>query len=122
MMKKYAVTLLCICNLVCLSAQSTGISASGINYRQLQQLAAGQTPLPGTVAFYLNTKILKRNFWESKINNQRESCMVLPEWRAADLPVFCRIEHKMALKLPVKVKFRLGSVDYVDWLEGYRND
>jgi hypothetical protein len=42
----------------------------------------------------------------------------LPRWSATDLPVFCRIEHEVARKLPVMVKFRLGSVEYVDWLEG----
>ena len=42
----------------------------------------------------------------------------LAQWKPADLPFFCRIEHQMGKKLPVQFKFRLGSVDYVDWLEG----
>jgi hypothetical protein len=42
----------------------------------------------------------------------------IPRWKATDLPVFCRIEHEMGRKLPVMVKFRLGSVEYVDQLEG----
>jgi hypothetical protein len=39
-------------------------------------------------------------------------------WSAEALPFFCRIEHKLARKAILPVKFRLGSVQYVDWLEG----
>jgi hypothetical protein len=42
----------------------------------------------------------------------------LPLWVADDLPFFCKIEHRWAKKLPMPLKFRLGSVEYVDWLEG----
>jgi hypothetical protein len=42
----------------------------------------------------------------------------LPRWSADDLPFFCKIEHNWAKKLPILLKFRLGSVEYVDWLEG----
>jgi hypothetical protein len=44
--------------------------------------------------------------------------LLLPQWSAEELPVFCKIEHQWAKKLPMPVKFRLGSVEYVDWLEG----
>ncbi|MEQ1745645.1 MAG: hypothetical protein ABMA02_09475 [Saprospiraceae bacterium] len=43
---------------------------------------------------------------------------VLCHWSADDLPFFCRVEYKIGLKTPVPIKFRLGSVEYVDWLEG----
>lgn len=42
----------------------------------------------------------------------------LTQWKVEDLPFFCRIEHQMGKKLPLLFKFRLGSVEYVDWLEG----
>ena len=42
----------------------------------------------------------------------------LSRWKPADLPFFCRIEHELGKKLPVQFKFRLGSVEYVDALEG----
>lgn len=42
----------------------------------------------------------------------------LASWKIEDLPFFCRIEHQLGKKLPVMFKFRLGSVEYVDWLEG----
>ncbi|GAB4493109.1 MAG: hypothetical protein OHK0019_16380 [Saprospiraceae bacterium] len=41
-----------------------------------------------------------------------------PRWSAEELPFFCRIEHDFAKKSTVPFKFRLGSVEYVDWLEG----
>ena len=43
----------------------------------------------------------------------------LPHWSAEELPFFCKIEHDWAKNHNrIPVKFRLGSVDYVDWLEG----
>lgn len=43
---------------------------------------------------------------------------LLPEWHSEALPFFCRVEHDWGKKLPFAFKFRLGSVEYVDWLEG----
>jgi hypothetical protein len=43
---------------------------------------------------------------------------VMLPWSTECLPFFCRIEHDMGLNNKVPVKFRLGSVEYVDWLEG----
>jgi hypothetical protein len=57
------------------------------------------------------------SFLPAKVN-QQTSCMVIPSWSADKLPFFCRIEHRMAKKLSVPVLFRLGSVEYVNWLEG----
>lgn len=45
----------------------------------------------------------------------------LPRWSAECLPFFCKIEHDFAQKSALPVKFRLGSVEYVDWLEGKRD-
>jgi hypothetical protein len=50
--------------------------------------------------------------------NEVNSPVFLPRWSSADLPVFCRIEHEVAKIMPIMIKFRLGSVEYVDWLEG----
>lgn len=44
----------------------------------------------------------------------------LSRWMPENLPFFCRIEHQMGKKMPVQFKFRLGSVEYVDALEGKR--
>lgn len=70
---------------------------------QLKQPQNGSAPTQPATAF-------------SPPNNL--SKVFLPRWSAADLPVFCRIEHEIGVHLPVMVKFRLGSVEYVDWLEG----
>lgn len=43
---------------------------------------------------------------------------VLSKWTADELPFFCRIEHHLGKQTRVPFKFRLGSVEYVDWLEG----
>jgi hypothetical protein len=52
-----------------------------------------------------------------------ESAIFLPRWSAESLPFFCRIEHNWAKnKARVPIKFRLGSVEYVDWLEGKGSD
>ena len=34
------------------------------------------------------------------------------------LPIFCKIEHRLAKSSKVNVMMRLGSLDYVDRLEG----
>ena len=34
------------------------------------------------------------------------------------LPIFCKIEHKLAKSSKINVMMRLGSLDYVDRLEG----
>jgi len=37
------------------------------------------------------------------------------------LPIFCKIEHKLAKSSKVNVMMRLGSLDYVNKLEGKGN-
>lgn len=41
-----------------------------------------------------------------------------PAWEPESLPFFCRVEHHWSKRLSFAFKFRLGSVEYVDWLEG----
>lgn len=43
---------------------------------------------------------------------------VVPRWDANQLPFFCKVEHQWGKKMALPVKFRLGSVQYVDALEG----
>lgn len=39
-------------------------------------------------------------------------------FQTCDLPVFCKVEVVLEKTVAFPVKFRLGSVEYVDWLEG----
>jgi hypothetical protein len=55
------------------------------------------------------------------INNtyqNTQSCMVAPTFDADKLPFFCKIEHQIGKRLPMPILFRLGSVEYVNYLEG----
>ena len=47
--------------------------------------------------------------------------ILLPNWSAETLPFFCKIEHDFGQKNRLPIKFRLGSVEYVDRLEGKKN-
>jgi len=40
------------------------------------------------------------------------------EWKASDLPIFCKAEHQIQKKSGIAFRFRLGSLDYVNALEG----
>jgi hypothetical protein len=42
-------------------------------------------------------------------------------YRYQDLAFFCRLEVKMEKASKMPVRFRLGTVDYVDYLEGKRD-
>lgn len=41
---------------------------------------------------------------------------------ADELAFFCKLEYQIEQKTRIPVRFRLGSVDYVDYLEGKRED
>ncbi len=40
------------------------------------------------------------------------------EWKSSDLPIFCRAEHLIQKQSGIAFRFRLGSLDYVNALEG----
>lgn len=54
-------------------------------------------------------------------NIRPNSAALPPRWNREQLPFFCRIEYQWAKSNKIPVKFRLGSVEYVDWLEGKSN-
>jgi hypothetical protein len=94
------------------SAESQSFS-EGKNLFQLQELLRDLTAPNRLNAAAFPTGL-------TTLNRQTESSspIFLPRWSAEELPFFCRIEHDFAKKSLLPVKFRLGSVEYVDWLEG----
>lgn len=80
-----------------------------IEVAQKRLQTAGQTDKSGYV---------KSNFTILVLHKTPLTDLFIPKWQATDLPFFCKIEHKMGKRTPLPVKFRLGSVQYVDFLEG----
>ena len=46
------------------------------------------------------------------------SVLWIKKFKADELPVFCKAEHYIQKKSGINFRFRLGSVDYVNSLEG----
>jgi hypothetical protein len=74
----------------------------------------------GSIGYLESKKPILPEFLPEAISDFSTRASPQPCWSADDLPFFCRIEHDLGKKTQVPVKFRLGSVDYVDWLEGKR--
>ena len=71
----------------------------------------------------MNLSLLKKatvSSKNSKIINATSQAMPLV-YAYKDLALFCKLEVKLEKVVKLPVKFRLGSVDYVDWLEGKRD-
>lgn len=73
--------------------------------------------LPITGSKTVNYSVFHLNAITTDLTISRQTGRI-PRWSAEDLPFFCKIEHQWAKNNPVPVKFRLGSVEYVDQLEG----
>lgn len=48
----------------------------------------------------------------------RAPSLAMEPWRPESLPIFCKAEYYIQKKSKIAFRFRLGSVDYVDALEG----
>lgn len=46
------------------------------------------------------------------------SVMKVAKFDPNNLPMFCKMEHKFWSKTKMNIRFRLGSVDYVNKMEG----
>lgn len=90
------------------TAESQSFS-EGKNLFQLRESLRGAT--------LVHALPLHRATW-NRPADESLSPIFLPRWSAQELPFFCRVEHGFAKKSIVPFKFRLGSVEYVDWLEG----
>jgi hypothetical protein len=97
----------------------TAESQSFSEGKNLFQLRESVSPT-GAVTFSAPPIVKPAFSGRVKIGNSQPTIVnpILPRWSAEELPFFCRIEHDFARKSAVPFKFRLGSVEYVDWLEG----
>lgn len=101
--------------LTCLTLGCQAQSCS--NAAVLHGLSTRRTIPAADASFHFTPQTFR--FIQIPANNAPRSPLPhLPAWRAESLPFFCRIEHRWGQKLSLPVKFRLGSVEYVDWLEG----
>ena len=57
-------------------------------------------------------------FFRDSLSFSRKVSVITPDYYSKNLPFFCDKELKMQKKIKIPVKIRVGSVDYVDKLEG----
>ncbi len=84
----------------------------------LMQAEAAAFDLNTGIAFYRPFPPSLRTLPPFASSRETNAPSLAPHWSAECLPFFCRIEHNLGKVSVVPVKFRLGSVEYVDWLEG----
>jgi len=79
-------------------------------------LCSGQT----VTYHYANAlKLPPKDPYKLNLLQQPRPVVFMPVQSAAKLPFFSRLEHYQSTSgTGIPVKFRLGSVEYVDWLEG----
>ncbi len=100
--------LLCFALLLSSAAHAQSFSA-GKNLHELRQAVYAGTPFRSVFPLQLPER--------SSGVQPTTSRIFLPKWTSDELPLFCKIEHKMGRRMAVPLKFRLGSVEYVDRLE-----
>ena len=80
------------------------------------------TQFPSSINF--SKQIQQLNLQSSQknhSNHSEKSHLPVPlAYAYKDLAFFCKIEVQLEKSVKLPVKFRLGSVDYVDYLEGKR--
>ncbi len=95
------------------------VTTSSKNYQDLQtQLILVPTNINFTQQIqYFTFQETKKNHF-NPLNAQQQ---MPAAYAYKDLAFFCKIEVQLEKAVKLPVKFRLGSVDYVDYLEGKRN-
>lgn len=91
-----------------------------------QQPAFLATELYGYNSVYFSKRQAAQSsspFDPTQVQAYRTSAFHLPDmYQYEDLAFFCKWEVKLEKAAQMPVKFRLGDVQYVDWLEGKRPD
>lgn len=68
-----------------------------------------------------NSLLSKMDLMEFNMSRELPEITAAPIiYKPSELPIFCRIEHKLLKSANFNVKIRLGDVSYVDKLEGYK--
>ena len=87
-----------------------------------QQLKTQLQQLPKELNF--SQQIQQFTFQENRKNRfnimEKKQQQMPAVYAYKDLAFFCKIEVQLEKAVKLPVKFRLGSVDYVDYLEGKR--
>ncbi len=124
-MKHRSLTILIWIVVIAGAAAQTSVSTHQGTGKTLPELAAWVAPA--------KSLLLAPSDWKGKLTGQvavhrllhlpqwqilSVQTIDIPRWSPDDLPFFCKIEHKLGKKMPLLIKFRLGSVEYVDWMEG----
>ncbi len=94
------------------SAQSSSIGAK-FEFDQLKNI--GNTVIKLVPISYV------RSTSEPNVIDHNISINPYPKvakFRTTDLPIFCKAEYLIQKRSGINFKFRLGSIDYVDRLEG----
>ncbi len=96
---------------------------SGLNAQSEVADSTEQHFTPNT-QFFLHSVFLKGSFdfqkaSEKKISLLKKSSVV---YAVNHLPgLFCRLEHQLERKSKLAPRFRLGSLQYTEWMEGKRD-
>lgn len=85
-------------------------------------ILSGQIKLPPTtekVRFVTkNLSVVGKNQNKTPPPKQVYFAFVKKDHQYENFAIFCKLEHKLQLKARIPIKFRLGTLDYVNKLEG----
>ena len=117
-MKKFLGVCCCCLFSQLLLAQITGAT----NLQGVQLLKTQLNELSHDLKF--SEQIQQFTFQENQKNTfnimEKKQQQIPAAYAYKDLAFFCKIEVQLEKAVKLPVKFRLGSVDYVDYLEGKR--
>ena len=68
--------------------------------------------------YLFGNKVLNSNYLDISSPKPATSAMVTPAYYLSCLGFFCKKELKVEQVTGIPIKFRLGSVQYVDYMEG----